>query len=267
MFPASFRTCLLVAGISAAAIPLQACAKTDGNFSADQQKEIGAIAAKYLVDHPEVLQQASQQLQQQQQDQATSELRQNALQQADALLNDSQTPTYGPKNAKVAVVEFFDYQCIYCAHTAPELEKTMKAHTEARYVFKEFPVFGQRWAASTQAAIDGLTIYKEKGAKAYLNYHNGIFGTGKNEGSLKESDISAIAAKSGISQAQLKANSDSAKIWINNNMELAQQLGVMGTPTLIVMPTQGANADNTTAIPGAADQATLDKAIKKAAGN
>lgn len=259
------HTLLLSAVIGAIAVPISACARSDDGFTDEQQQHIGEIAAKYIVDHPEVLQQASQRLQQQQQDQATQQLREGALQQQDALLHDKSTPSVGPQDAKVAVVEFFDYQCIYCAHTAPELEKTMKAHPEARYVFKEFPVFGQRWPASTQAALTGLSIYKEKGAQAYLNYHNSVFGTGKNEGKLQQSDIQSIAAKSGVTSQQINANRAGAEQSLNDTMELAQKLGVMGTPTLVVMPVEGANADNVTVIPGAANSDTLSAAIQKAA--
>ncbi|MGJ8513965.1 DsbA family protein [Carnimonas bestiolae] len=260
------RTLLLGAAMTAIALPISACARSDSGFTDEQQQHIGEIAAKYIVDHPEVLQQASQKLQQQQQDQATQQLREGALEQQDALLNDKATPSVGPQDAKVAVVEFFDYQCIYCAHTAPEIEKTMKAHPEARYVFKEFPVFGQRWPASNQAALAGLSVYKEKGPQAYIKYHNSVFGTGKNEGKLQQSDVEAIAAKSGLTSQQLNANRASAEQSLNNTMELAQKLGVMGTPTLVVMPVNGANADNVTVVPGAADSDTLSAAIKKAGG-
>lgn len=36
------------------------------------------------------------------------------------------------------VVEFFDYQCIWCSRLAPELEKVMKANTNVRYYFMEW---------------------------------------------------------------------------------------------------------------------------------
>jgi protein-disulfide isomerase len=40
------------------------------------------------------------------------------------------------------VVEFFDYQCIWCSRFAPELEKVIRSNQDVRYFFMEWPVFG-----------------------------------------------------------------------------------------------------------------------------
>lgn len=82
------------------------------------------------------------------------------------------------------VVEFFDYQCIWCSRFAPELEKAIKNNRKVRYFFMEWPVFGSRWPASLLAAKTGLQVWKEQGAEAYLKYHNDLYGTGLNEGKL-----------------------------------------------------------------------------------
>ncbi|WP_309487364.1 thioredoxin domain-containing protein [Enterobacter bugandensis] len=37
------------------------------------------------------------------------------------LLNDPGTTANGPENAKVTVIEFLDYQCVFCSRFAPEL--------------------------------------------------------------------------------------------------------------------------------------------------
>lgn len=73
-----------------------------------------------------------------------------------ALLRDADTPVVGPDNAKVAVIEFFDYQCIYCSRLAPVMEQVMKASPDVRYVFKEWPIFASRWENSEKAAQRGI---------------------------------------------------------------------------------------------------------------
>lgn len=92
------------------------------DFTPAQQEAIGKIAADYMLQHPEILVQVSQKLQAQQADQQQQQTLSAVLANSKALLNDPATPSYGPKDAKVAFVEFFDYQCLYCSHMAPVVE-------------------------------------------------------------------------------------------------------------------------------------------------
>jgi len=124
-------------------------------FTPEQEAKIGEIAAEYLVTHPEVLVAVSQKLQEQQEARQQLQFAVRVMDNQAALLNDADTPAFGPENAKVAVIEFFDYQCIHCSSVAPELEKIMKTHLDVRYLFKEWPIFDGRWEASLQAAPQG----------------------------------------------------------------------------------------------------------------
>ena len=108
---------LLVSGVAGAA------EKPAVAFTPEQEARIGEIAKDYLLAHPEVLVEVSQKLQAQQQEKQQQAMTAAVVQNQAALLNDKGTPSYGPADAKVTVVEFFDYQCIYCARLAPELEK------------------------------------------------------------------------------------------------------------------------------------------------
>lgn len=81
-------------------------------FTQEQEARIGEIAAEYLVAHPEVLVAVSQKLQEQQEARQQLEFAVRVMDNQAALLNDADTPAIGPANAKVAVIEFFDYQCI-----------------------------------------------------------------------------------------------------------------------------------------------------------
>ncbi|WP_158784336.1 DsbA family protein [Pantoea sp. BAV 3049] len=231
-------------------------------FSPEQEARIGEIAKDYLLAHPEVLVEVSQKLQAQQQEKQQQAMTAAVIQHQAALLNDKGTPSYGPADAKVTVVEFFDYQCIYCARLAPALEKVIKANPGVRFVFKELPIFGSRWPASLTAAKTGLQIYQQKGSEAYLQYHNAVYATGHNEGKLTDADIStaAKAVKSDVKTAP------DVQGTLEGIGALAQQLGFGGTPALVVMPSSGASTDNVTVIPGFTDGDTLNAAIQKAAG-
>ena len=149
------------------------------SFSPEQEAKIGEIAANYLVAHPEVLVSVSQRLQQQQKQREQMSFAVSVMENQATLLNDAATPVYGPDNAQVAVIEFFDYQCTYCIAMAPELQKVMKTHPEVRYVFKEWPIFSGSRENSLLAAQRGLAVWKEKGAEAYVTYHNAVLAAGR----------------------------------------------------------------------------------------
>lgn len=229
-------------------------------FTPAQEARIGEIAAEYLVSHPEVLVAVSQKLQAQQEARQQLQFAVRVMDNQAALLNDADTPAFGPENAKVAVIEFFDYQCVHCSSVAPELEKVMKTHPDVRYIFKEWPIFADRWENSQAATERGLSVWKQIGAEAYVTYHNAIYATGKIEGNLTKEDIERAAAKAGWHNA----GKDNFIPLLEKNDALARALGLTGTPGIIVMPVTGATPKNITVIPGAVSEQSITAAITKA---
>lgn len=229
-------------------------------FTDEQEIRIGEVTKEYLLEHPDFLIQVSRKLEAQQRAEQMNSMMQAVIRYQDVLINDSSTPSYGAADAKVAFIEFFDYQCSVCARQAPIIEGVMKANPQVRYVFKEWPIFAQRWTPSLIAAQTGLQVWKQKGAEAYLAYHNAIYSIDHNEGKLTQADISSAAASAG----KLKKKDESMLVVLSRIDELAQNLGLRGTPAMIVMPVNGATVDNVTIIPGGADQKTLKAAIDKA---
>ncbi|MCG8154867.1 DsbA family protein [Brenneria goodwinii] len=235
-------------------------------FNATQQAEIGKIAADYLLAHPDILLQVSQKLQEQETLRQAVALTKMVLDNQEALLTDKNTPSVGPANAQVAMIEFFDYQCIYCNKMAPIVENVMKANANVKFIFKEWPIFGSRWQASTTAAQTGLSIWQDRASADYLAYHNAIYKTGHNEGALTDKDIADVLKKAGI---PIPTPSELARTTatIDNINSLAHKLGLTGTPAFIIMPVSGGNINTITVVPGATDQMTLTSAINKASGH
>ena len=230
------------------------------SFTPQQEAEIGKIAGEYLLAHPEILVQVSQKLQAQQQARAQLSFALKVMEQQNVLLHDPETPVSGPDNAKVAIIEFFDYQCVHCSRLAPTMEEVMKESKNVRFIFKEWPIFAGRWPASEKAAIRGLEIWKQKGAEAYMRYHNGIFRTGHDEGKLTDADIQSVSAAAGFAST---VDTDSGNV-LTRNDELAQSLGLTGTPGLIVMPVKNATPETITVFPGRASADQLKAAIARA---
>lgn len=84
-------------------------------FSPEQEARIGEIATDYMVSHPEILVTVSQRLQEQQEARKQKMFALSVMENQANLLHDADTPSYGPDNATVAVIEFFDYQCVSAA--------------------------------------------------------------------------------------------------------------------------------------------------------
>jgi len=229
-------------------------------FSPEQEQAIGNIAAAYLIDHPEILVQVSQSLQKKQAERQRERFSAAAVKYRALLLASGDTPSVGPDGARVAVVEFFDYQCIYCSRTAPVVERVMTSNPGVRFIFKEWPIFADRWAISRTAAVRGLQVWKQKGAAGYLQYHNGLFQTGHYEGALTADDIAKASQGAGFDDKQA-ISEDAALGMLQDTNTLAQALGLSGTPALVVMPIAGAHTENTTVIPGAATAEALQHAI------
>jgi len=92
---------LSVALLSAVLLPAMAsAADAPATFTAEQEAQIGKIAADYLVAHPEVLLQASQKLQQIQAEQQASAATQAVLKNAALLTQDKNTPLTARPTAK-----------------------------------------------------------------------------------------------------------------------------------------------------------------------
>lgn len=240
-----------------------AAEKTAAIFTPEQEARIGYVAREYLLSHPEVLVEVSQKLQAQQKEKQQQSLTAAVIQNKALLLADKGTPSYGPVNAKITVIEFFDYQCFYCARLAPELEKVIKANPMVRFVFKELPIFGQRWPASLSAAKTGLQVWEQKGADAYFDYHNAIYATGHSEGQLTDDDIRKAAK--GLKFNALKVAE--VQRTLDSTLALAQQLGLGGTPALVILPSAGASISDVTVISGFTRAEALQAAIDKAEGN
>lgn len=233
-------------------------------FSKDQTTQIETIVHDYLIAHPDILIQMSQELQQQQyqqmQQKAMAVIKDNSQQ----LFAANGTQVAGNPNGTVTLVEFFDYQCVHCAniHRDHVIETLIKANPDLRVVYKEFPIFGEGSVYASKAALAATLQGK------YLQLHDAIFATGKIEGNLKSADVDTAAKKAGLNVAKMKKDMQSPQIKadLDTDYKLAQALGLPGTPGFIIAPTPntGNSAGKTAFIPGLASVDNLQQAINAA---
>ena len=114
----------------------------------------------YLMQNPDVLARALENLQDYYAIEEAKRQRQSVLDNADELYNSTSDFALGPKNASVTIVEFFDYNCGYCKRVFPSLMKIVEENDDVRVVFKEFPILSEnsRTAASYALALSLIHI-------------------------------------------------------------------------------------------------------------
>lgn len=227
-----------------------------------QKKDIQKVVHDYLVSNPEVLLEASQALQQKQQQNMQQQAQSAILENAEQLFQGKLTTAGNPKG-NVTVVEFFDYQCIHCKKMSPTLDSLVKKDSDLRIIYKEFPIFGKGSEMASRVALAAGMQGK------YQAMHEALFKLDKR----MDNKIVMEAAKSiGLDMAKLKTDMDSKEVTaiLDDNRKLAEKLHLMGTPAFIVASTPNGTLKAGTEpsfIPGAASEESLQELIKKAAGN
>jgi len=215
-----------------AAVALLACALTIGGAAAQQeslteQGKLEQVIHDYLLAHPEVLVQALEKYQAQQDQQSAAKQAQALADRHDELVNAPDSPVLGNPSGNVTVVEFFDYRCPYCKSVAKSFIEMFEGDGNVRVVLKEFPILG---AESEFAAKAALAAQKQG---KYRDFHLALMAF---KGQLSVDDVRRIAGEVGMDMAKLERDMQSPEIaaTINRDYALAEALGIKGTPAFIV---------------------------------
>lgn len=231
-------------------------------MSDSQKKQMEKVVHDYLVANPEVLLEASQALQQKQQ-QNMQQQAQSAIKENTDQLFQGKTTVAGNPKGNVTIVEFFDYQCIHCKKMSPILDNLIKKDSDLRVVYKEFPIFGKSSEVASRAALAAGMQGK------YQAMHNALITVDKR---LNDQIVMDTAKSLGLDVKKLKTDMQSKEVTaaLDANRELAEKLHLMGTPAFIIAATPDGHfksGSEPSFIPGAATEESLKELIKKAAGN
>jgi protein-disulfide isomerase len=220
---------LLAAAAAAALMMLPAPSRAE-NFSAAQRGEIEQIIKEYLVNHPEVLEEASAELEKRKQLAEAEKARTEIKNHSDVIFNSPHQVTVGNAKGDVTLVEFFDYNCGYCKRALADLTSIMKDDSKLRVVLKEFPVLGP---GSVEAARVAVAVRMQDSGKKYFDFHQRLLG---GRGQADKTRALAAAKEAGFDIARIEKDmaSDEVRTSIEENMRIAETLGLNGTPSYVV---------------------------------
>jgi protein-disulfide isomerase len=142
----------------------------------------------------------------------------------------------GPKDAKVTIVEWSDYQCPFCSkgYTTLEQQVLKEYGDKVNFCFKDFPLGFHPWAEP--AAIAAKCVREQK-ADAYWKVYNGFFQNQKdiNPTNVKEKAWS-FAEPEKIDKAKFDECFDAKKTQaaVKADMAEGQSVGVTGTPSFVI---------------------------------
>ena len=200
-------------------------------FSAAQTREIENIVKNYLVQHPEVLQDAMDALDRRQKEADAEKARITIKDNNAAIFDSTHQVVLGNPQGKVTMVEFFDYNCAFCKRAMPDMLELLKTDSDLKFVLKEFPVLGPGSVEAAHVAV--AARMQDPSGKKYLEFHQKLLG---GRGPADKMRALAVAKDVGFDMPRLEKdmNSDEVKATIEENMKLADALGVNGTPSYVV---------------------------------
>ncbi|MEL3892732.1 DsbA family protein [Ferrovibrio sp. MS7] len=217
---------LLLAGFVAGPVAAQQKAEPVPQELRDAVKESlleSPRLLEVLVRHPELINEAWQELKQQE-----ATIKAALTENRKEIFDDGVSHVAGNPKGDVTLVEFFDYRCGYCKQVQPSVLALLKEDSRLRVVLKELPVLGPDSVVAARAAI---AAQQQPGK--YFAFHNAMM---EHRGQLPEAEVLRIAKASGLDVAKLKADMAAPRVTevIERNLALATKLGIQGTPGFVI---------------------------------
>jgi protein-disulfide isomerase len=214
------------------------------------REEVRDIVRQTLQENPELIIKSVEDYQNKQQAEQISKNSRSIASLKQQLTQDPHSPSFGDPNAKISVVEFFDYHCGYCKRFYGTLKKLSEEDKDTRIVFKEFPILSEDSELASRAALAVYSIDKEK----YFSYHTTLMGY---SGRFTREMLLEKAKELGINPEKFTAalDSDAINKELARNKRLGRAIGISGTPAIVIGDQM---------LPGAIDYDTLKEKVDEA---
>jgi len=139
------------------------------------------------------------------------------------------SPTRGPANAAITLVEFSDFQCPYCSLGVGKLNAVLDTYPgKVRLIFKEFPLDTHSQAG--QAARAAIAAHQQG---KFWEMHDALFAHRRD---LSMTTISSLAKDVGLDMQrfQVDINSAETKKAVVKDLDDGEKAGVEGTPSVYI---------------------------------
>ncbi len=146
-------------------------------------------------------------------------------------------PYKGSASKDLELVEFADFECPHCKEAQASMDKLAVDFPKARIVFQSYPL--ERIHPEAKLAAEyGACVTKISGSNAFFQFANAVF---DGQEGLATADGAALTLNSAVTKAGLDpakvaacASTPSVSEEVESSVQLAQDLNINQTPTLMV---------------------------------
>jgi protein-disulfide isomerase len=190
----------------------------------------GEKVRAYLIANPQVLDEAVQAREAAEATNRVETINATVAAHAALLAPDPRDPAFGPADAKVTVIEFFDYRCPGCKAVSEDYLALIRDHPDVRFVFKEWPILDRGDDTSSNYAARAALAAHAQGR--YLPVHRALMA----EPALDPSAVDRILTENGVDLARALTviASPETDDLIADIHGAGQTLGLVGTPTFLI---------------------------------
>ncbi len=193
------------------------------------RKTIETIVREYLINNPEILRDMAGALQAKDQAEQREKVKAVFGDLKPKIFSSPLQMVMGNPDGDVTLVEFFDYNCGFCRRALSDLNTLIEQDPKLKVVLKEYPVLSEE---SIQAARVAIAVHRRAPEK-YAEFHRTLL---SNEGQVNGEVALKAAEGLGLDAEALMADANTVETeaFIREAHELAQALGINGTPSYVV---------------------------------
>ena len=221
---------LFSAAVLACTVALPVHALDLQNMTAEERAIFRQEVRAYLMEQPQVIMDAVNQLEaRQQQDAAQADLT-LVSDNAEALFNDGYSFVGGNPDGDITLVEFLDYRCGYCRKAHTEVAKMLETDGNIRLIVKEFPILGEQ---SVLASRFAMAVKQVAGDEIYKAVNDALMTL---PGEISMPTLARLGKTYDLDMALVEDAMNGPEIadQLAQTKALAQRMRITGTPTFVL---------------------------------
>lgn len=195
-----------------------------------EKAAFGQAVKDYLMENPEVLVEAINVMEERRLANEGENDRELIRFYQSEIFKDGHSWEGGNTAGDLVMVEFIDYRCSVCKSVWEQVDETVAKDGNIKLVLKEFPILTQE---SELAARFAVAVKQIDGNDAYKQVHDRLMAM---RGPITIASLTSLAEDLKLAPQPLieRMNGEEVSAVLRKNHQLAQNMGIAGTPTFIV---------------------------------